>query len=135
MGIDRIGKGGPTLPTTTTAEVGKSGQSFEATLAEKVDKADKAEKASSVGAVEATATSPLERLRAGQIDLNGYLDLKVHQAVSHLSGTGGLGGLSPQALDTIKRALREQLATDPTLSDLVKGASGQTPALPGAEGT
>jgi len=121
MGIDRIGKAGATLPTNTTAEVGKSGQSFEAALAEKVGKA---EKASSVGAVEAAATSPLERLRAGQIDLNGYLDLKIDQATSHLSGLG------PSQLDSIKKSLREQLVTDPTLSDLVRGAAGQTPTLP-----
>ncbi|WP_394844065.1 hypothetical protein LZC95_44305 [Pendulispora brunnea] len=121
MGIDRIGKGGPTLPTNTTAEVGKSGQSFEATLAEK---AGKSEKAGSVGAVEGTAASPLEKLRAGQIDLNGYLDLKLDQATAHLQG------LAPAHLDAIKKALREQLATDPTLVDLVKGAAGQAPTLP-----
>ncbi|HWL84579.1 MAG TPA: hypothetical protein VNO21_02185 [Polyangiaceae bacterium] len=123
MGIDRIGKGGPTAPTNTTAEVGKSGQSFEAALAEK---AGKAERASSVGPVEATATSPLEKLRAGQIDLNGYLDLKIDHATSHLHG------LSPAALDAIKRTLREQLATDPTLTDLVRGAAGPLSHLPAA---
>jgi len=121
MGIDRIGKGNPTLPTNTTSEVGKSGQSFEAALAEK---AEKAAKSGSAGAVEAPATSPLEKLRAGQIDLGGYLDMKVDQATAHLNG------LAPSQLDAIKKTLREQLATDPTLSDLVRGAAGQTPTLP-----
>ncbi|WP_394833608.1 hypothetical protein LVJ94_44585 [Pendulispora rubella] len=129
MGIDRIGKGGPTLPTNTTAEVGKSGQSFEATLQEKAgaEKVGKAETAGSVGgagAVEGAAASPLEKLRAGQIDLNGYLDLKLDQATAHLQG------LAPAHLDAIKKALREQLTTDPMLADLVKRASGQAPASP-----
>ena len=121
MGIDRISKGGLTPPTNTTADVSKSGQSFEATLAEKAGKSDRT---GAVAPPPASGPSALERLQAGQIDLNGYLDLKIDQATSHLQG------LAPSALESIKKALREQLATDPTLTDLVKGAAGRAPHSP-----
>jgi hypothetical protein len=65
----------------------------------------------------------LERLRAGEIDLDRYLDLKVEEATTHLRA------LQPHEIAAIRRALRSRLATDPTLVELVRevtrGARGR----------
>jgi hypothetical protein len=66
----------------------------------------------------------LERLRSGEIDLDGYLDLKVQEA------TGHLGALSPEQLESIRSTLRDRLAADPTLVDLVRTATGRAPKPP-----
>ena len=42
----------------------------------------------SVEAVAPKGVGALERLRAGEIDLDGYLDLKVNEATAHLHGLG-----------------------------------------------
>jgi hypothetical protein len=64
----------------------------------------------------------LERLRAGELDLHGYVDAKVQEATAHLAA------LPPVELENIRSALRERLASDPTLSDLLLTATGE--ALP-----
>ncbi len=120
MSIDRIGKGGgasgpsgaagtgaPTAPSST-------GQTFE------VKRSDRPPAPGTVSEVKPAAT-PLASLRAGHIDVNGYMDLKVSEATSHLQG------LKPSELDTIRRMLRDKLSSDPALSDLVRGATGQVP--------
>jgi hypothetical protein len=66
----------------------------------------------------ASATSPLSRLRAGEIDLNTYVDLKLEQATSHLKGLGG------EELRFVRSALRDQIASDPALADLFQQATG-----------
>jgi hypothetical protein len=68
----------------------------------------------------APATS-LERLRAGQIDVNAYLDAKVDEATAHLHG------LPRAELEAIRKMMRDQLATDPALAGLVKQATGHAP--------
>ena len=65
--------------------------------------------------------SPLDRFRAGEIDLRGYLDLKVEEATAHLRD------LPAAEMDDIKRTLREKLATDPELVSLVRQATGRVP--------
>jgi hypothetical protein len=62
--------------------------------------------------------SALERLRAGEIDRDGYLHLKLEDAVAHLEG------LRPEELEAIKATLREQLAKEPPLVHLVSQAAG-----------
>src|SRR5689334_3561916 len=106
MGIDRIGKGGAPPAPDAGAALPKApgGGAFEVARAE-------------APAVDATA--PLVRLRAGEIDLDGYVDLKVAEA------TRGLDGLSAEALAEIRRMLRDQMATDPALQDLVRAATGR----------
>jgi hypothetical protein len=70
------------------------------------------------------ASGALEQLKAGKIDFNQYVDLKVDEATSHLEG------LSPTQLDSIRSMLRDRMATDPELVDLVKQATGQAPSVP-----
>ena len=117
MGIDRIGKGGaPPAPETSGAEKASHvGKPFEVAPRDPV---------------QATAPpvtdpgSPLARLRAGEIDAKGYVDLEVEAA------TKGLAGLPPAELAEIKRVLRDQMVSDPGLSDLLRQATGQAPPSP-----
>ena len=132
MGIDRIGKGGAP-PATPDLEGGdKTGaadkkapveKSFSSTVAE----TEGARAAGLTGPrVETPAAegSPLARFRAGEVDVNGYVDLKVDEVVSKLQG------LSPAEIDDIRKMLRDQIATDPGLGDLVRTATGPAPAPP-----
>jgi hypothetical protein len=64
----------------------------------------------------------LEQLRRGEIDLDRYLDVQVNAAMSHVSG-----GLPPAQLEFIREALREQIASDPVLVELVRRATGEMP--------
>jgi hypothetical protein len=68
----------------------------------------------SVAAQVVTEPTPLDRWRAGEIDREAYLDLKVDDATAHLQG------LHPEELDAVKTVLRGQLASDPALGDLVR---------------
>ncbi|SRR5512135_2186412 len=120
--VDGIGKGGPprgvgpTGPATGPARSAETGKTFE------VEKPS----ASETKGVQATAieVTPLEQLKSGKIDFNQYVDLKLHEATAHLEG------LSPAQLDTIRSMLRDRMATDPELVDLVKQATGQAPSVP-----
>jgi len=130
--VDRIGKGGPPLPPagpTGPTRSQETGKTFD------VQKPGPAARAAEEGPAGAQATrtaevaatggpSPLEQLKAGRIDLEGYLDLKVQEATAHLHG------LSPVQLDSIRSMLRDRIATDPALADLVKQAAGQAPSVP-----
>ena len=139
MGIDRIGKNGPSLPGPEVGGLAgsrSSGAVFEvpaATATAPAPKLDPAHRASQ-GELEGSSGSPrtglvepsqavrgpLERLRAGELDLPGYVDAKVHEATAHLSA------LPPVELENIRAALRERLAGDPTLIDLLHTATGET---------
>ena len=123
MGIDGIGKGGGHIPPTTgtTAPTGaaETGKAFS------VEKPSVGGAPAQVENVAATdAASPLGQLRAGKLDLDGYLDAKVHEATAHLHD------VPPAQLDTIRSMLRDRIASDPALTDLVHQATGQIPALP-----
>lgn len=110
MSIDSIGKSGglggiPPAAITPGSEV-RSSEAFHV------------QRTAAPSAV--VPTSPLERLKAGQIDRNQYLDLRIDQATSHLEGK-----LDTERLQFIKEALRSQLETDPMLVELVaKATSG-----------
>ena len=113
MSIDRIGKGGGGLPvsgigTPSTTEVGSKGGEF------KVQKTAPAE---------GVATEPLERLRSGEISVSQYLDIKVEEATSHLGNR-----VSAEQLSFIRDSLRQQLAADPMLVELVQSATGSLPS-------
>ncbi|MDB4997318.1 MAG: hypothetical protein JWM74_4750 [Myxococcaceae bacterium] len=136
MAIDRIGKGAglPQAPEGQGAGGAGGAKKTDATF--KVDRPDATRSANEVdatraGNVEASAptsatspTSPLGRLRAGEVDVHGYIDLKVDQA------TSALKGLSAAELDEIKSVLRDQMKSDPGLADLVRTATGKMPTPP-----
>jgi hypothetical protein len=121
MGIDGIGKKGPPSPPAQTppGKVGGTSRPQEASRSFQVTKpSPEPSRAEHAGAV-APARTALERLRAGEIDARQYVDAKVDEATAHLQG------LPPVELETIRKALRERLTTDPALVDLVRGATGQ----------
>jgi hypothetical protein len=66
----------------------------------------------------------MERLRAGKIDVNGYVEAKVHEATAHLAA------LPPAELEQLKSALRDRLGSDPGLVELVRKATGAIPQPP-----
>lgn len=129
MGIDRIGKGGGLPPSPDAQGVGESGKVSSTTQGRTfdVERTSRSTVGSAEGAGALDPTSPLGRLRAGEIDVDGYVDLKVDEA------TANLQGLSADELADVKSALRAQLATDPGLVDLVRGATGGTPRVPPEE--
>ena len=115
MGIDGIGKGGGSPPASgidrsaspSATEVGSSSTEF------KVGKAEPSE---------GSDAASLDQVRSGAISVSQYLDLKVNEATAHISDR-----LSAEQVSFIRQSLREQLATDPALVDLVKAATGQLP--------
>lgn len=116
MGIDRIGKKPPAPDVGGAGSVDKKGA---------VEKAFHVDKTAPTEAIKnVDPTTPLARLRAGEIDLNGYIDAKVEER------TKDIKGISADELDFIKTTLRDQMKTDPALVDLVKAATGQTPEAP-----
>lgn len=121
MGIDRIGKGGTPPAAPETSGVEKRSPTEKVFSAERPDATRAAQGTESVA-----ASTALARLRAGEIDVNQYVDIKVDEATRGL----GLERLSPAELDDIKKVLRDQVATDPALTDLVRQATGKTPDVP-----
>lgn len=105
MSIDRIG--GPPRPP---GAVGPSQDALPATEGFRVDSA--------------TPTAPTEdasllgRLERGEISVDDYLSGRVEEAVAPLAAK-----LDPQALEFVKETLRDQLASDPVLVELVRRAT------------
>lgn len=125
MGIDRIGKGGAPQVTPETQGSGSVEKKGSVDKAFSVERPDATKQASLAAATEATQGSQaLARLQAGEIDVEGYADLKVDEA------TRGLEGLSSAELEDIKKMLRDQMSTDPGLADLVRSATGQALKTP-----
>lgn len=122
MGIERIGgKGQPTAPPPPATHVDRPGET-----AKPFELASPHALAPTQGPVPVPATrTALERYRGGEVDLDGYLDLKVDEATAHL------GALPPQDLEAIRGALRDRLASDPTLLELVQTATGRFSEPPG----
>jgi hypothetical protein len=118
--VDRIGKGG-TPPPTNATNAGATGdvRSPETGKTFEVQKPTAPGQAQPLAPV---ASEPLQQLKAGKIDLNQYLELKVSEATQHLEG------VSKVQLDSIRAMLRDRLATDPELVDLVKQATGNVPS-------
>jgi hypothetical protein len=123
MGIDGIGKGAPPAPAghespVTGTERTRGGEAPKAFEVGPAGKAGAAE----VASVAPAGGSPLARLKAGEIDLDRYLDLKVGEATAHLKG------LRAHEMDALRELLREQLTGDPSMVALVEQATGQRPA-------
>ena len=68
-------------------------------------------------------SAALSSLQRGELSLDQYLDGRVSDATSHL-----VGKLSPDQLEFVKQSLRDQLATDPVLVELVQRTTGSAPA-------
>ena len=117
MGIDGIGKGpgkppdalAPKAGATRGADVGSGAAPFEVNRRDTTPATE----------VKPTTASPaLEGVRSGALDVNGYVDAKVHEATAHLTH------LSPTQLDAVKSVVRAQLVSDPHLAQLVQHATG-----------
>jgi hypothetical protein len=106
MSIDGVGKppGGPP-GIGGTGGIGKTGEGFHV---------DGPKAAASTGGSEA-----LGQLQRGEISVDQYLDTRVEQAVDHLKDK-----LSAEQLEFVRDSLREQLASDPVLVELVRRATG-----------
>ena len=118
MGIDRIGKSAP--PPATPSPEGTAGRAIDPTRRAFEIPANAPPSAQPSAGV-AAADSSLAKWTSGQIDLDGYLDAKVDEAVRHL------GALPAEQLEAIRRSMRERIASDPTLSELVRAATGHLP--------
>ena len=113
MGIDGIGKPGPAPPVGGAigpAEVNES-EPF---------RIEAGEAAEPIRGSEALA-----QLGRGELSLDAYLDSTVVEATTHLSGR-----LTAEQLDFVRGSLREQMATDPVLVELVRRTTGATPSDP-----
>jgi hypothetical protein len=128
--VDGIGKGGPprgvggTPPTTGPTKPAVSSPQAGTPTGKTFDVGKTREATAIETPANVNATGALEQLKAGKIDFNQYVDLKVDEATSHLEG------LSPSQVDSIRSMLRDRMATDPELVDLVKQATGQAPSVP-----
>jgi hypothetical protein len=120
MAIDGVGKKGPIVPALPAGQGGPPNVSSP-TRAFDLEPAHAVVPA---GEVHAPALTALDQLRAGAITPSEYVDLKVEQATSHLTT------LPPAELESVRSALRDRIASDPALSDLVRAATGATPPLP-----
>ncbi len=119
MGIDRVGKGVPPVEVP-----GLEGASAPAVPAQPFTVAGAAAAAavSSPG-----APGALDRLRAGELSLDGYIESRVDEATAHLVGSLPPGGVAPGALESLRSALRDRITSDPMFVELVQTATGQTP--------
>ena len=69
----------------------------------------------SAPAVGVDSSPLLQRLDAGTLSVDEYLDLQVNEAVAHLEGK-----LPANQLQFVRESLREQLSEDPVLVELVR---------------
>ena len=113
MAIDGIGRKGPVAPPPTAGVGGAPGVS--PTPAFDLGATETAPGASSP--VQAAAPTPLDQVRAGTITPSEYVDLKVQEATAHLTM------LSPAELESVQSALRDRIATDPSLAELTQAAT------------
>ena len=117
MGIDGIGKKGPPAPPAPGAAGGPS----RATETGRAFEVSRSAPPPAAAPVEPTCTA-LDRLRTGEIDVEGYVDAKVTEATAHL------GPLPATRLAEIRAALHDRVVSDPALADLLRTAAGSVPA-------
>jgi hypothetical protein len=111
MGVDGIGSGGRPASGVVPGEVS-------AAHGAAASEATEAQAASG-----ASGSAALQRLQRGEIDLDRYLDARVDDAVKHLEGR-----MSGEQIDFVRQSLREQLASDPVLVELVRRTTGAIPS-------
>ena len=117
MGIDGIGK----PPGASIGGVGGVGgaQGTDAPRPAQAFSLDP----SAAAAPSSRVSAALSSLQRGELSLDQYLDGRVSEATTHLAGK-----LSPDQLEFVKQSLREQMATDPVLVELVQRTTGAAPA-------
>lgn len=121
MSIDRIGKGpGGVQGPPGSGQAGPVG----GTGAKRAF-----EVGSAKGPEQVAGPGPAERVRSGELSLEGYLDLRAEEATRHLEGK-----LGASDLNAIRSVLKDQLRNDPALREMVKAATGSLPAHEGEEG-
>jgi hypothetical protein len=76
------------------------------------------------GAAAASGPSAHDRVRAGELPVEQYLEHKVDAAMR------GLEGLGPRQLADIQAMLKDQLRSDPAFRELVERATGAVPTVP-----
>jgi hypothetical protein len=117
MGIDGIGKppganiGG--VPGAAGAAPAPPAESFS------VDRGAPSSSSEAGSRVSAALMS----VQRGELSVDQYLDGRVSDATSHL-----VGKLSPDQMEFVRQSLREQLATDPVLVELVRRTTGTAAA-------
>ncbi len=79
--------------------------------------------ASAPSAASGKVSEALSSLQRGELTLGQYLAGRVSDATRHL-----VGKLSPDQLEFVKQSLRDQMATDPVLIELVQRTTGSVPA-------
>jgi hypothetical protein len=72
----------------------------------------------------AAGSFSLQQLERGEIGVEQYLDARVADAVQHLEGR-----FPASQIDFVRKALREELSSDPVLVELVRRTAGSPPAL------
>jgi hypothetical protein len=117
MPIDPIGKKGGIPPQPS----GVSGPSAPTKKFE-VEAPKAATQAEAAEAVK--GPSALEQLRAGKIDVNQYVEIKLDEATAHLKGMGAA------ELEQVREILRAKIVQDPHLVELVRQATGRVPSPP-----
>jgi hypothetical protein len=116
MGIDGIGK----PPGASIGGVGgiQGGDAARPAEAFKLESG-----APSAASAPSRISAALSSLQRGELSLDQYLDGRVSEATGHL-----VGKISADQLEFVKQSLREQLATDPVLVELVQRTTGSAPA-------
>src|SRR5262245_3379770 len=108
MGVDGIGSGGSrplgAIGTTAPRETGGAAPVGESAPSHRTA---------------AASSAALESLARGEISLDAYVDQRVAEATRHLEGQA-----PPSEVAFIREALREQLATDPVLVELLQRTTG-----------
>jgi hypothetical protein len=124
MGIDRIGRTPPPVPDPEPSAASRAGSPTSPGGAFPVSHPLSSSEGQAVDPTRSTgvASTPLQRFRADEIDLHGYVDAKVQEATAHLSA------LPPAELASIRSALRDRMVADPALGELLQTATGQTPS-------
>jgi hypothetical protein len=72
----------------------------------------------------ASGSLALQQLERGEINVEQYLDARVADAVQHLEGR-----FPASQIDFVRKALRDEMSTDPVLVELVRRTAGSPPAL------
>jgi hypothetical protein len=67
-------------------------------------------------------SAALAELRRGELTLDAYLDFRADESVRGLRGR-----ISAEKLELVRGEVREQLAADPVLAEIVKRVTGIEP--------